>query len=108
MMKPMQSYLLCKELHDEFVREYGSCRCHDSGTAQVSAGRRREGPPSSSCARSQPRPPEPTPLTSVAQDRTSGLGGPTAWDATGLAGRLHRGPPPAPGASGRASCRRGR
>ncbi len=22
MMKPMQSYLLCKELHDEFVREY--------------------------------------------------------------------------------------
>ena len=29
MMKPMQSYLLCKELHDEFVREYGSCRCHD-------------------------------------------------------------------------------
>ena len=29
MMKPMQSYLLCKELHDEFVGEYGSCRCHD-------------------------------------------------------------------------------
>jgi C_GCAxxG_C_C family probable redox protein len=29
MMKPMQSYLLCKELHDEFVRGYGSCRCHD-------------------------------------------------------------------------------
>ena len=29
MMKPMQSYLLCKELHDEFLREYGSCRCHD-------------------------------------------------------------------------------
>jgi len=29
MMKPMQSYLLCKELHDDFVREYGSCRCHD-------------------------------------------------------------------------------
>jgi C_GCAxxG_C_C family probable redox protein len=29
MMKPMQSYLLCKELHDEFIREYGSCRCHD-------------------------------------------------------------------------------
>ena len=29
MMKPMQSYLLCKELHDEFVREYESCRCHD-------------------------------------------------------------------------------
>jgi C_GCAxxG_C_C family probable redox protein len=29
MMKPMQSYLLCKALHDEFLREYGSCRCHD-------------------------------------------------------------------------------
>jgi len=29
MMKPMRSYLLCKELHDAFVREYGSCRCHD-------------------------------------------------------------------------------
>ena len=29
MMKPMQSYLLCKELHGEFIREYGSCRCHD-------------------------------------------------------------------------------
>ena len=29
MMKPMQSYLLCKELHEEIVREYGSCRCHD-------------------------------------------------------------------------------
>jgi len=29
MLKPMQSYLLCKELHDAFVREYGSCRCHD-------------------------------------------------------------------------------
>jgi C_GCAxxG_C_C family probable redox protein len=28
-MKPMQSYLLCKELHEEVVREYGSCRCHD-------------------------------------------------------------------------------
>lgn len=28
-LKPMQSYLLCKELHDELVREYGSCRCHD-------------------------------------------------------------------------------
>jgi C_GCAxxG_C_C family probable redox protein len=28
-MKPMQSYLLCKELHDDLVREYGSCRCHD-------------------------------------------------------------------------------
>jgi C_GCAxxG_C_C family probable redox protein len=29
MMKPMQSYLLCKELHEELIREYGSCRCHD-------------------------------------------------------------------------------
>jgi C_GCAxxG_C_C family probable redox protein len=29
MMKPMRSYLLCKELHDDFIREYGSCRCHD-------------------------------------------------------------------------------
>ncbi len=29
MMKPMRSYLLCKELHDEFIQEYGSCRCHD-------------------------------------------------------------------------------
>jgi C_GCAxxG_C_C family probable redox protein len=29
MMKPMQSYLLCKELHDDVIREYGSCRCHD-------------------------------------------------------------------------------
>ena len=28
-MKPMQSYLLCKELHDDLIREYGSCRCHD-------------------------------------------------------------------------------
>jgi C_GCAxxG_C_C family probable redox protein len=29
MLKPMQSYLLCKELHDAFIREYESCRCHD-------------------------------------------------------------------------------
>jgi C_GCAxxG_C_C family probable redox protein len=29
MMKPMQSYLLCKELHGEFIQQYGSCRCHD-------------------------------------------------------------------------------
>ena len=29
MMKPMQSYLLCKELHEEIIREYGSGRCHD-------------------------------------------------------------------------------
>jgi len=29
MMKPMRSYLLCKELHRFFVEEYGSARCHD-------------------------------------------------------------------------------
>jgi C_GCAxxG_C_C family probable redox protein len=29
MMKPMRSYLLCKELHGEFIRQYGSCRCYD-------------------------------------------------------------------------------
>jgi C_GCAxxG_C_C family probable redox protein len=29
MMKPMRSYLLCKELHDFFVVNYGSARCHD-------------------------------------------------------------------------------
>ena len=29
MMKPMQSYPLCRELHDHLIREYGSCRCHD-------------------------------------------------------------------------------
>jgi C_GCAxxG_C_C family probable redox protein len=29
MMKPMQSYRLCKELHEEFIRGYCSCRCHD-------------------------------------------------------------------------------
>jgi C_GCAxxG_C_C family probable redox protein len=29
MMKPMQSYLLCKELCEGMIREYGSCRCHD-------------------------------------------------------------------------------
>jgi C_GCAxxG_C_C family probable redox protein len=29
MMKPMRSYLLCKELHGDFIRQYGSCRCHD-------------------------------------------------------------------------------
>jgi C_GCAxxG_C_C family probable redox protein len=28
-MKPMQSYLLCKELHDDLIREHGSCRCDD-------------------------------------------------------------------------------
>ena len=29
MMKPMKSYLLCKELHGDFIERYGSCRCHD-------------------------------------------------------------------------------
>ena len=29
MMKPMQSYLMCKELHGDFVEQYGSCRCYD-------------------------------------------------------------------------------
>jgi C_GCAxxG_C_C family probable redox protein len=29
MYKPMQSYLLCKELHDDFIECYGTCRCHD-------------------------------------------------------------------------------
>jgi C_GCAxxG_C_C family probable redox protein len=28
-LKPMRSYLLCKELHDDFIREYGAARCHD-------------------------------------------------------------------------------
>jgi len=28
-LKPMKSYLLCKELHGDFIRQYGSCRCHD-------------------------------------------------------------------------------
>lgn len=28
-LKPMRSYLLCKELQDDFVREYGAVRCHD-------------------------------------------------------------------------------
>jgi len=28
-MKPMKSYLLCKELHQDFIQQYGSCRCHD-------------------------------------------------------------------------------
>lgn len=32
MMKPMQSYLLCKELHDDFVAQYGSSRCYDIQT----------------------------------------------------------------------------
>lgn len=29
MMKPMKSYLMCKELHDDFIDRYGSCRCYD-------------------------------------------------------------------------------
>ena len=29
MMKPMQSYLMCKELLGDFVEQYGSCRCYD-------------------------------------------------------------------------------
>ncbi len=27
--KPMKAYALVKKLHDRFVEEYGSCRCHD-------------------------------------------------------------------------------
>lgn len=29
MMKPMRSYLMCKELLEDFVQRYGSCRCYD-------------------------------------------------------------------------------
>ncbi len=29
MMKPMKSYLLCKELHGDFIQRYGSSRCYD-------------------------------------------------------------------------------
>lgn len=29
MMKPMRSYLLCKEMHAFFLESYGSSRCHD-------------------------------------------------------------------------------
>jgi len=29
MMKPMESYLLCKELHGDFIQQYGSSRCYD-------------------------------------------------------------------------------
>jgi C_GCAxxG_C_C family probable redox protein len=29
MMKPMKSYLMCKELLEDFVARYGSCRCYD-------------------------------------------------------------------------------
>lgn len=28
-LKPMQTYLMVKELHDRFVDKYGSCRCYD-------------------------------------------------------------------------------
>jgi len=31
-MKPMKSYLLCRELHGDFLAQYGSCRCHDIQT----------------------------------------------------------------------------
>jgi C_GCAxxG_C_C family probable redox protein len=29
MMAAMKSYLMCKELHDDFIERYGSCRCYD-------------------------------------------------------------------------------
>ena len=29
MYKPMKSYTLVKKLHDNYVKKYGSCRCHD-------------------------------------------------------------------------------
>ena len=29
MMKPMKSYLMCKELLEDFVQQYGSNRCYD-------------------------------------------------------------------------------
>lgn len=29
MMKPIKSYLMCKELHGDFIERYGSCRCYD-------------------------------------------------------------------------------
>jgi C_GCAxxG_C_C family probable redox protein len=32
MMKPMKSYMLCKELHADFIEQYGSCRCYDIQT----------------------------------------------------------------------------
>jgi C_GCAxxG_C_C family probable redox protein len=28
-MKPMKAYRLVKKLHDQFVKEYGTCRCYD-------------------------------------------------------------------------------
>ncbi|MBN1800331.1 MAG: C_GCAxxG_C_C family protein [Candidatus Lokiarchaeota archaeon] len=27
--KPIKSYMLVKQLHDQYIQEYGSCRCHD-------------------------------------------------------------------------------
>ncbi len=35
MMKPMQSYLLVKKLHDAFVEKYGCCRCADLQTSMM-------------------------------------------------------------------------
>lgn len=29
MLKAAKSYYMVKELHDQFVKEYGTCRCHD-------------------------------------------------------------------------------
>ena len=29
MMKPLKSYKLVKELHDQYLEKYGACRCHD-------------------------------------------------------------------------------
>jgi len=29
MNKPMKSYALVKKLHDKYVNQYGTCRCHD-------------------------------------------------------------------------------
>ena len=29
MNKPIKSYALVKKLHDTYVKEYGTCRCHD-------------------------------------------------------------------------------
>jgi C_GCAxxG_C_C family probable redox protein len=29
MLKPMKAYSLVKKLHDQFVENYGSCRCYD-------------------------------------------------------------------------------
>jgi C_GCAxxG_C_C family probable redox protein len=29
MNKPMKSYALVKKLHDKYINQYGTCRCHD-------------------------------------------------------------------------------